>query len=86
MIYIIFLNFYFIYKDKNLRIGRILEILDLVSGFVSYKHCNFGDTNSDKVILVTACADNVKFYKEKISPKDDIVTIIKKRHPNKMNK
>ncbi|EGR34847.1 hypothetical protein IMG5_000750 [Ichthyophthirius multifiliis] len=58
--------------DKKLRIGRILEILDLLSGFVSYKHCNFDYYQNNQVIIVTACADNVKFYKY-ISPQEDIV-------------
>jgi len=46
---------------KKVRIGRLLEIMDLMAGRVSYTHC---DTTFDKgsFRVVTASVDSIQFY------------------------
>ncbi|EAR99776.1 acyl-CoA thioester hydrolase CGI-16 (macronuclear) [Tetrahymena thermophila SB210] len=55
--------------DNQIRIGRLLEFLDLFAGYIGYKHCQL-DKFAQKLTLVTACVDNVEFYSDLSTQKD----------------
>ena len=49
------------FGGDDLRVGRLLEIMDLMAGRVGYSHCKSGDHSSD-FYIVTASVDGIQFY------------------------
>lgn len=54
----------------NIRIGKLLENMDIIAGKVSYLHA---DPTLQSVIMVTACCDRITLQKKFHSEKDVIV-------------
>lgn len=54
-------------ENSNVRIGRILELMDYIAANVAYRYCT-SDCDKDKdmdelkFILVTAAIDEIEFY------------------------
>jgi len=47
--------------EKKIRVGRLLEIMDLMAGRVCYMHCNSSFETRD-ITIVTASVDGIQFY------------------------
>ncbi|EWS71007.1 thioesterase family protein (macronuclear) [Tetrahymena thermophila SB210] len=57
------------YFSDGLRYGRILEVLDYIAAYISYRHC-YTDIGQRHVTNVTACVDNMNFYSQMKNDKD----------------
>jgi len=58
----------------SVRLGRLLEDLDHIAGWIAYRH-NSGQEFPDgtsPLSIVTACVDNVQIYKDKIPSDQDL--------------
>lgn len=64
----------YVNHENNVRLGRLLEDLDLFAGWIAYRH------NSDQeykdgtspLSIVTACVDSVEIYKPTIQANQDL--------------
>ena len=52
--------------SKGVRIGRLLEIMDLMAGRVAYFHTCGGFSSKD-ITIVTAAVDSIQFYPNELS-------------------
>ncbi|KAL4470843.1 hypothetical protein ABPG72_016389 [Tetrahymena utriculariae] len=57
------------YFSDGLRYGRILEVLDYIAAYISYRHC-YTEIGQRHVTNVTACVDNMNFYSQMRNDKD----------------
>ena len=59
-------------KSNKMRFGRLLEMMDFISGRVAYKHCynEFYDKDSTNV---TAGVDGLQFFDTNHSIEEDII-------------
>lgn len=61
-------------SHSNIRIGKLLEDLDMVAGWIAYRH-NAGQEHPDgtsPLAIVTACVDSVQIYRPKIPSSEDL--------------
>ncbi|CAD5229367.1 unnamed protein product [Bursaphelenchus okinawaensis] len=60
----------------GIRLGRLLEDLDMFSVWLSYLHCqgreNWGKPTVNPCIFVTACCDQINLATQDINPKSDL--------------
>ncbi len=49
------------FGKKDIRVGRLLEIMDLMAGRVAYQHCDGSFTKTERTV-VTASVDGIQFY------------------------
>ena len=52
----LFIKFY----SNEIRVGRMLEILDYIAGNTAYIY-SFNENKNNSNFLVTVCVDNIKF-------------------------
>lgn len=57
--------------EKDIRIGRLLEIMDLMAGRVAYSHCD-GSFNKGARTVVTASVDGIQFFPNELDIEKDI--------------
>jgi len=60
------------FSSNQIRVGRLLEIMDFMAGRVCYRHCYSDIKEEAEITIVTATVDNIEFYPTKLEISKDM--------------